>query len=343
MVAENLFTFSFKKLPKAFLICLVLIIGANAIVIHLVDNDILEISPYRHEYRYQLEQAQNKRADVVIIGDSSALYINTEILKNALFTNSQAQILNLSVGGAMPRTFSYILNNADYQCVNDNGLVIFCLRPMDFNRYNICFERTMISYFSWKEFFSELVAEKRMDDVRYFLQKCSLYLINYRFEIKAVIKRYINENIIRVQAVKKKKARKVRIIKPEYDKEHAKRKEVTMMLYKNNFIDQYTLDEYQIRHMNMIIGELKQRNIRVVLVIMPVSSAFMRVVGMKDLKLFRNKIRDVSSEQSIDLLDFLSGSKGDEFRYFDGMHFIRESEIKFSQILSVNIRKILNK
>ncbi len=340
-MAENSFTFSFKNLPKAFLICLVLILAGNAIIVYLVDNDIFEISPYRREYRYQLRQAQNKRADAVIIGNSSGLYINSDILNKGIFGSNKADILNLSVGGAMPRTFSYIFDKVDYQCVKDNGLVIFCLRPMDFNRYNICFQRTMISYFSWKEFFSELLADKRMDDVRYFLEKCSLYLINYRFEIKSAIKQYVAENVLKRRSLKKQN-RKMRVIKPEYDQVQENRRKVTMFLYKNSFVRQYTMDEYQLRHMNMLIRQLKQRNIRVIMVLMPMSKDFMRIVGMKDLKLFRNRMREVSSEQSAALVDFLSGSTGSEFQYFDGMHFIRASEAEFSQRLSVIIRKILN-
>lgn len=341
-MAENSFISSFKKLPKAFLICLVLILAGNAIVVYLVDNDILKISSYRREYLYQLKQARNKKADVVIIGNSSGLYINGDILKKEIFGSPRAQILNLSVGGAMPRTFRYIFDNVDYQCVKDNGVVIFCLRPMDFNRYNICFQRTMISYFSWKEFFSELVAGKRMDDVRYFLKKCSLYLINYRFEIKFAIKRYIAENIIRGHALKKHKDTEVSLIKPEYDQVQENRKKVTMFLYENSFVCQYTMDKYQLTHINMLIGELKQRNIKVIMVLMPMSGASMRIVGMKDMKLFRNRMREVSSEHSVALLDFLSGSTGGEFQYFDGMHFVRASETKFSQRLSAGIRKTLN-
>ncbi len=340
-MAENSFIFSFKKLPKAFLICLMLILASNAIIVYLVDNDIFEISPYRREYRSQLRQAQNKRGDVVIIGNSSGLYIDCDILKTGIFGSNRADILNFSVGGAMPRTFSYIFDDVDYQCVKDNGVVILCLRPMDFNRYNICFQRTMISYFSWKEFFCELVAEKRIDDVRYFLEKRSLYLINYRFEIKSALKQYIAEIVLKRCFLKKHNS-KTRVIKPEYDQVQENRRKAAMLLYKNSFVRQYTMDEYQLRHMNMLIKQLKQRNIKVIMVLMPMSKSFMRIVGRKNLGLFCNRMRKVSSEESVALLDFLSSSTGAEFQYFDGMHFVRASESEFSQRLSAEIRKILN-
>ena len=324
---KNLYISNFKYLPKAFLLSLAFLAITNLLVEH---SSFWKISRHANSYRNYLNNAkeEEKENPLLLVGNSRAMHVNCKILNNIVVKQDDNEALFLCAGGAMPRTHLFMFNTVKFKCVKDNNIVLLCLTPMDFNRYNACFNRTILWLFSWKHLFLDLLFQNRMDGVRYYLENCSMTIMRYRYDIKRLIKDILLQ----------RNTSRVNIDKNEVNMKLIERE---MKNLKEKYLKDYTVDKYQIEAVKKIVYGIKNKKATPVIVLLPVSLNGREILEENNLKQFVSAVNDIAEKNNVVLLDYISRYKGNEYMYFDGSHFTTGSSKEFSKRLANDILNLL--
>jgi len=122
-VKKNLFTFNFKKLPAAFLLLLVLLLCTNTFFEIGFNNGLLPASVMTRQHHNVLAKVRScdEKPQILVIGDSRAFGINTEILGNIISSDNKNKILTIILTGGTPRAFLFVLKKAKFKCVKNGG------------------------------------------------------------------------------------------------------------------------------------------------------------------------------------------------------------------------------
>lgn len=340
---KNLFISSFKNSPKAVLISLALIIITNFFVGWLANKGVLPVARYKKQYKDKIEEAKNhKQVPLLIVGNSRAATIRLAILNDLLFKSAEDKVFNVSLPAAMLRTNRFVLEAANYRIIENKGTVLLCLTPMDFNRYNKCFEDTLNNLFTWKHFFLELVFRARMPEVDYYLTNCSFNLMRSRYPIQRLVNSSLFSLNLKISGLENKLS--VSDKKPiVIDRNFVNKNDVIreMMVYKYSYLRNYTIDDYQIESLLYMIDDFKKKEIKVVFVILPLSKHLMHIIGQESLWRFTKIISTISQKTNIPVLDYAFRSNGMEYEYFDGAHFTNDSAKLFTERLARDLARFV--
>ena len=201
------------------------------------------------------------------------------------------------------------------------------MTPMELNRNSGSFKKTMSIFFSWKDFLSDLVPSKRAENIKYYLANCSFPLIRYKLEIQNVMKENFRARFFKGET-------------PKIDRNvvNVKRTKKEAEYFRLYYYINYAVDDYQLNSMSRIIKLLRGREIKPVVVLMPLSKDLRQVLGRKNLELFINAVYLMANKNKAPILDYLSSCSGEEYEYYDGAHLTLDSGKRFTEKLGKDLK-----
>lgn len=278
---------------------------------------------------------------LIRIGNSRSSGLVGHILSKRLLGTDTDELFSITMGGAMPVTHNIVMDSLDYSCVQVGDTVLYCLTPMDLNRYNLCYRRTILAFFSWKEFFKELVRHGRWDDITFFLSNDSLNIVKFRNDIRNLIARKLfsffqDSQIEGIGQVKED----LPITKVDRSRLDPKLYEQNLRQYENDYFWSYTIDDYQVDAVLDLIGKVHSREANTVLLLIPLSKELREILGKENLDRFIEVARGIAKDTDIPLLDYITGYTGEEYPCFDASHYTIDARTEFTRNVAEDLKQI---
>ncbi len=336
MGRKPLSIFNSKNIPGAFLITCVMLIVTSAGVSYVAAKKGWS-KPFER-YDNTLKKAQTKTLyRMIFFGDSIVGGLNYDILNGTLFGTGFHDILPLTTPGNSPRDVQSILEKSNFQAIQPGTWVVIGLAPVGFNRHNDNFLNGVETFFSWKEFFEELVLQGRWDNVTEFLiRKSPFALMAYRFKVRECISIHFHRFFHLPDAKAFQQTE-------DADLNYTAVKAERLQLWRTQFLRAYVLDPYQKASALKIIRELKEHQAHVILMAIPVSSYLRDMIGGVNVKDFCRTVDEIAHQEQVPFLDYVSGVDGHEWDFRDGIHLYGESDDIFSRNLASDIQRLLSK
>jgi len=326
------------------MISVLAVVAAEITVGTLVDEGALEEPQDALVFRKKVNRVKNEFHDesIVILGNSRAGGILPKMLAFRFFNQPVEQTISLAAGGAMPITYCYMLDALDDRCIKKGSLILLCLTPMCFNRNNACMQRTIMSYFSFPQFFSELVSNLRFDNVCYFLNHCSMDLLRYQKQVSMKVKRRLfsfDTTSILIKALNASQGM-AWPEKPNHDGIDPALTQIELDSFENKYYVDYTLDPYQVSAVQNLLDRCASKRAQAVIVMLPLSKSLRSLLGEDHLKCFAEKVVDLARLNEVPVLDYLTPFSGEEYDFYDTSHLTNQSVSDFTKKLASDLREL---
>ena len=285
----------------------------------------------RDDYAKRLEEyGKHAPASAALAGDSLVRMIDTKGVAARLGA-ADGDVLAISFGGATPRTLRWFFEKTGYRSVSPGGLCAIFLSPMQLNKNNRLFERTLDAAFDIRKVFTELVPRGRWENVRYYILNDFLPLAHYKNQLKDNLKDILGKRSAVPQKGLDPSAASAVPATP-------KEMERWLGIYaRENLGSAYALDDYQLDSLEEVIVQLQTRSVRVILVVPPASPGVLGLLGDEGVGDFLGSLKSLGREHGVELLDYLRENKGYEFQ--DAVHLILSSREDFSEQLAEDLSK----
>lgn len=327
MVQESSFISSFRKLPAACIVSIVLVAAVLIVCYKIYWNDAI----IDNEYKLKLEEMRRTSTDLLILGDSQLSQMNISEINNAINLSEAKNGRIIYLSGGVARTYTFMLDACSYKCINKNGLFILAITPMALNKNNAALKKTIGELFTLKEFFSEVIFMS-WEDMGYYLKYNLLNLGSYK---KALLNAFEQALSLNKDNTKMRlPVQDIGMLRNEFD---IKLLNMAIERYKNEFFRNYTIDYKQVEHINSMIKKLESRNVTTVIVMMPQSKELRNALGNENLDNFMKAVESINAIK----LDYVTNYSGEEYSYFDGVHFTAEEGNEFSDTFGRDLKEAL--
>lgn len=325
----NLSISSFKKAPGAFIIATTLLLFTNYLAGVLVENSTGEYN------RRVYELNEQEKTQMLIVGNSRVkTNVILPIIEDNVFGEGENKASLLFFSGGMPRGYLYALKLVEYKVHAPGGVLVLGASPYEFNRYGYTHRaRYTQAFFLWKDFFCDLLPNGRWYEMKIFLLHCTVPLMNVKSELSEIVYKFLPRFKLEGKEAKA----------PEVDRSVVSEKltnEVFKVFEEKHYIN-YTIDGYQINSISQILKECKEKQIKAVLLVWPISSGLRQVLGRDSLDIFMEQIYSISSKNGSFVVDYVSLYSGDEYQYYDASHMTSESAKVFSKKLAADLKQII--